>query len=215
MSVTRIKLCGFTREEDIRVAVEAGADAIGLVFYEPSKRNVSIEQARELSSLVPAFVSLVGLFVDADPKFVQSVLNEVPLSLLQFHGRESAEYCESFARPYIRAIRFKNEASTNSTEQNLELLESEIKGHKQARGFLIDSYHPEQAGGTGEAFNWADLSGKAENQLILAGGLSVENVSEAIRQVRPYAVDVSSGIETEPGIKSAEKIKAFIQAVRG
>jgi len=214
MSYTRIKLCGFTRAEDVRVAVEAGADALGLVFYPPSKRNVSVEQAVELAREVPPFVSLVGLFVDADSQFVSSVLEQVPLSLLQFHGNESAAFCESFKRPYIKAVRFETDSCDEAAKTNLQLLENAMREHKKARGILVDAYHPELAGGSGEAFNWSALENKSGPPIILAGGLSVQNVAAAIGTVKPCAVDVSSGIETKPGIKSADLMTGFIQAVR-
>lgn len=214
MSFVRIKLCGFTRADDIRVAVESGADALGLVFYPPSKRNVSIEQAVELAREVPPFVSLVGLFVDADSEFVDSVLKQVPLSLLQFHGNESAEFCESFNRPYIKAVRFETGSGDEARESNLQLFESAVREHQKARGILVDAYHPELAGGSGEAFNWSALENKSGPPIILAGGLSVQNVATAIETVKPCAVDVSSGIESEPGIKSAKLMTDFIRAAR-
>lgn len=214
MSIVRIKLCGFTRVEDIRVAVTAGADALGLVFYPSSKRNVSVEQAVELASEVPPFVSLVGLFVDAGSDFVHNVLNQVPLSLLQFHGNETAEFCESFNRPYIKAVRFQTGSHDDVNDANLQLLQATMREHKKARGFLVDAYHPELAGGSGETFNWAALENKTGQPIILAGGLSAGNVATAIEAVKPYAVDVSSGIETKPGIKSAKLITDFIKAAK-
>ena len=213
MPATRIKLCGFTRVDDVCTAIDAGADAIGLVFFASSKRNVSIEQAKALAAVVPPFVPLVGLFVDADPEFVETVLSQVPLSLLQFHGKESAGYCESFHRPYIKAVRFRAEKSESGEQSNSQALQKAMREHRQASGFLIDTYHPELAGGSGETFNWSELGSTTDKPIILAGGLTTKNVGAAITQVRPYAVDVSSGIEKSPGIKSASLIREFIQAV--
>lgn len=215
MQATRIKMCGITRPEDARFAVESGADAIGLVFYPKSKRYVSPAQAQALLRDIPPFVASVGLFVDAEAKEVEATLAQVPLSLLQFHGDETAEYCESFRRPYIKAVRFRVDADENvSLQTNQALLKDVMQEHINAQGFLIDSYHPQHAGGSGESFAWSQIPDQLERPIILAGGLSASNVGDAISQVQPYAVDVSSGIESQPGEKSVELMSAFVAAVR-
>ncbi len=204
MGRTRVKICGLTRPSDAVAACEAGADAIGLVFYPPSSRNLSPECAREISSAVPPFVQRVGLFVDADPELVREMIVEADLDLLQFHGNESAGYCESFGRGYIKSLAMKPGVDPATV----------FSQHPAARGFLLDTYHPARPGGTGETFNWDLFPHTSGRPLILAGGLTADNVTEAIRACTPYAVDVSGGVESTPGIKSAEKISAFIRQVR-
>jgi phosphoribosylanthranilate isomerase len=202
--VTRIKICGITREEDALAAAHSGADAIGLVFYEQSPRHVSIGRAKLLAAALPPFVNVVGLFVDAEAAFVRDVLAEVPLDLLQFHGGESPQYCAQFDRPYLKAIRIK---------AGVDLLQcaSDFRG---ARGLLLDAHVEGIPGGTGIAFDWAMIPRKVPLPIILSGGLDTENVAAAIEQVRPYAVDVSSGVEAKKGIKDAAKIAAFINEVK-
>jgi phosphoribosylanthranilate isomerase len=202
--VTRIKICGITREEDALAAAHSGADAIGLVFYEQSPRHVSIGRAKLLAAALPPFVNVVGLFVDAEAAFVRDVLAEVPLDLLQFHGGESPQYCAQFDRPYLKAIRIK---------AGVDLLQcaSDFRG---ARGLLLDAHVEGIPGGTGIAFDWAMIPRKVPLPIILSGGLDAENVAAAIEQVRPYAVDVSSGVEAKKGIKDAAKIAAFINEVK-
>lgn len=200
---TRVKICGITRVEDALAAVEAGADAIGLVFYAPSPRGVKINQAAEISNKIPAFVSVVGLFVDATPDFVREVLAEVSLDVLQFHGEEPPEYCRQFDLPYMKAIRVK--ADTNLVQYALDF--------HDAKALLLDTYTEGMAGGTGHVFDWNLIPKDLPHTVVLAGGLNSENVTQAIKQVRPYAVDVSGGVELTKGIKSAEKIVAFIQGV--
>ncbi len=200
---TRVKICGITRVEDALAAVEAGADAIGLVFYAPSPRGVKINQAAEISNKIPAFVSVVGLFVDATPDFVREVLAEVSLDVLQFHGEETPEYCRQFDLPYMKAIRVK--ADTNLVQYALDF--------HDAKALLLDTYTEGMAGGTGHVFDWNLIPKDLPHTVVLAGGLNSENVTQAIKQVRPYAVDVSGGVELTKGIKSAEKIVAFIQGV--
>lgn len=200
---TRVKICGITRVEDALAAVEAGADAIGLVFYAPSPRGVKITQAAEISNKIPAFVSVVGLFVDATPDFVREVLAEVSLDVLQFHGEETPEYCRQFDLPYMKAIRVK--ADTNLVQYALDF--------HDAKALLLDTYTEGMAGGTGHVFDWNLIPKDLPHTVVLAGGLNSENVTQAIKQVRPYAVDVSGGVELTKGIKSAEKIVAFIQGV--
>ena len=197
---TRIKICGITRIEDALAAATAGADAIGLVFAD-SPRRVSIEQARAVCAALPPFITTVGLFVDAPEAQVREILGQVPLDLLQFHGRESPEDCQRFGRPYIKAIRMQVGVDLRAAAQRFQ----------RAAGLLLDSYHPQMAGGSGESFDWALVPPDLGKPVILAGGLTPENVARAIAVVRPYAVDVSSGVEQDKGIKDAAKIAAFIR----
>lgn len=200
---TRAKICGITRVEDALAAVAAGADAIGLVFYAKSPRCVTAEQAAVICAALPPFVSSVGLFVDAEAGQVNAVLNQVPLDLLQFHGDESPQYCRQFARPYIKAVRMAEGVDLSAV----------AAGYHEARGLLLDSYQKGMPGGTGHAFDWARIPPGLNTAVILAGGLNPGNVGEALRQVRPYAVDVSSGVERDKGIKDADKIIAFMRGV--
>lgn len=199
----RVKICGITRVEDALFAVEQGADAIGLVFYDPSPRNVSISQAIEIANKIPAFVSVVGLFVNAEARFVNDVLSKVKLGLLQFHGDETPENCAQYARPFIKAIRVKDDT-------NLVQCASEFSA---AKGLLLDTYTEGVAGGTGHVFDWSLVPKHLTLPVILAGGLNANNVADAIQQVNPYAVDVSGGVELAKGIKDAAKITAFMQQV--
>lgn len=200
---TRVKICGITRAEDALIAARLGADAIGMVFYEPSPRFVTIQQARTLLRPLPPFVSRVGLFVDADKDSVQNVIENVPLDILQFHGNESPEYCRGFNRPYIKAVPMKPGVSLREEEER----------HSEAIALLLDSYSASAAGGTGKAFDWSMIDSDLNKPIILAGGLEAGNVAAAIQQVRPYAVDVSSGVEGGKGIKDASKMAAFINEV--
>ncbi len=200
---TRTKICGITRVEDGLAAASTGADAIGLVFHGASPRNVAVEQAVAICAALPPFVTTVGLFVDAPAATVFDILQKVPLDLLQFHGDESAEYCRSFSRPYIKAIRMADGV-------DLQMAATE---YSDARGLLLDTYHKGIAGGTGETFDWARIPADLALPVILAGGLEPENVAAAVRSVHPFAVDVSSGVEAEKGIKDAAKIIAFIRGV--
>lgn len=201
---TRVKICGITREEDARIAVASGADAIGLVFYPGSARNVRIEQARRIAGAVAPFVTLVGLFVNATAADIHEVTAAVPLGLLQFHGQENNADCSQFGLPFIKSIAMRSETD----------LSSEMAKFPDASGFLLDSYQPDTHGGGGKTFNWALVPATRNAPLILAGGLTPENVALAISTVRPYAVDVSSGVESASGIKSAEKIYAFMTGVQ-
>lgn len=198
---TRVKFCGFTRVEDAVIAAGLGVDAIGLVFYPPSPRNVSIEQAAAIVKALPAFVSVVGLFVDAEPDFITQVLQQVSIDCLQFHGEESPAACRLYGKPYIKAIRMK--ADTNLSELAGE--------YADAAGLLLDAYHPGMQGGTGSGFDWELIKNLNKLPIILAGGLSPDNAELAVQQVRPYALDVSSGVETEKGIKNAAKMAEFIK----
>ncbi len=200
---TRVKICGITRLEDALVAVDLGVDALGLVFYAPSPRNVTIATAADVARQIPAFVSVVGLFVNAEPSFVEEVIANVGLSLLQFHGDETPEDCERFGLPYIKAIRVK--ADTNLVQY--------ARDFTSAKALLLDTYTEGVAGGTGQLFDWNLIPSALPKPVILAGGLQANNVAQAIWQVKPYAVDVSGGVEATKGIKDAQKIAAFMQQV--
>jgi phosphoribosylanthranilate isomerase len=201
---TRIKICGITRPQDGRAAAALGADAIGLVFWPRSSRLVTPAQARAVIAELPPFVTTVGLFVDATPAEIEAVLAAVPLDLLQFHGNESPQACRAAGRPYLKAVRMRPGVE-------LERLAGE---YADAAGLLVDAYVSGLPGGTGATFDWAALPAAPAFPLVLAGGLEAGNVAGAIRQVRPWAVDVSGGVETAKGIKDAAKMAAFIQGVR-
>lgn len=205
MTAVRVKICGITRVEDALAAAAAGADAIGLVFYAKSPRAVDIEQAREILAALPPFVTSVGLFVDAERSELERILASVPLDLLQFHGDESVQQCEAFGRPYIKALRVK--AGDDIAAQ--------VACYHSAQGILLDAYVEGVPGGTGEAFDWSLIPQALSKPLILAGGLRPDNVAEAVSRVRPYAVDVSGGVEASKGVKDVEKVGAFIRAARG
>jgi len=200
---TRIKICGLTREADVDAAVAAGADAIGFVFYPPSPRYVTPQRAAELAQRIPPFVTLTALFVNAAPEEIEAVLARVPVNLLQFHGDEREAECRRWSRPYIRAARVK-------PEMDLLQYAAEFSG---ARALLLDAF-VDGYGGGGQVFDWSLIPANLPCPMILSGGLSPENVGEAVRKVRPAAVDVSSGVEAAKGIKDAAKITAFVAAVR-
>jgi phosphoribosylanthranilate isomerase len=202
----RVKICGITSIEDAQTVCDAGVDAIGLVFYEKSPRNVSIQQAKAICESLPPFVTSVGLFLDAPKEFVESVLAEVSLDLLQFHGSEQADYCESFKRPYIKAIGMQginDEAEFNSFADE----------YPRAKGFLVDSHAAGKAGGTGQTFNWENLPRSCNKPIILAGGLNPENTADAIKIDDIYGIDLSSGVESSPGIKDPQKIQQLMTEV--
>ena len=201
---TRVKICGITRADDALAAAAMGVDAIGLVFYDQSPRNIEIETAATICRQLPAFVTTVALFLDADQSLVNEVLAHVPVEVLQFHGAEDPAYCERFARPYIKAL--------GMGALNREGLISQSKAYKNARGLLLDSHKPGAAGGTGETFDWNSIPA-LNKPVILAGGLTVNNVAEAVNRVHPWAVDVSSGVEVDKGIKSVELMSAFMQEI--
>ncbi len=203
MSRTRIKICGLTRPQDVRAAVDHGADAIGFVFYPPSPRAVSIEQAAELVALLPPFVTSVGLFVNAAEEQINDVLEHVPLQLLQFHGDEAEADCARYGRPWIKAARMR---------AGIDLIEF-FSLHPRAGGILLDAF-VEGYGGGGKTFDWSLIPEGFGRPLVLSGGLDAGNVVEAVRRVRPWAVDVSSGVESDKGIKDVAKIAAFIAGVR-
>lgn len=201
---TRVKICGFTQACDAREAALLGADAIGLVFYPPSPRNVDIGQARVIAEALPPFVTVVGLFVDEDPGRVAEVLREVRVDLLQFHGDETPEYCAAFGRPYIKAVRM-------GPGTDLPRVASDYRG---ARGLLLDADDRHAKGGTGTAFDWALVPPECPLPLVLAGGLNPDNAGEALRRVRPFGLDVSSGVEAAKGVKDKNKMAAFLKEVQ-
>ncbi|MCH9690740.1 MAG: phosphoribosylanthranilate isomerase [Gammaproteobacteria bacterium] len=200
----RVKICGITTPEDAQVVIEAGADALGLVFYPPSPRHISIDQAQQVAAAVPPFVTLTGLFVNAKPSLVQRVLAQVPLNLLQFHGDETATYCDQFQRPYIKAFAMK---------PAFEPLAA-MAQYPRARGFLLDAYRPGVPGGTGAVFDWQRVPQNSGHSILLAGGLTEKNVAQAIASAKPQAVDVSGGVEMSPGCKDPQKVHDFITAAK-
>lgn len=204
MPRTRIKICGLTRVEDVQAAVAAGADAVGFVFYPASARHVSLEQAQTLMAHVPPFVNIVGLFVNAEAALVDATLERLPIQLLQFHGDETEADCVRYGRPYVRAVRMR---------EGVDLVEY-AACFPSARGFLLDAF-VEGYGGGGKVFDWSLIPERFDRPLILSGGLDAENVGAAVARVHPWAVDVSSGVETETkGIKDAGAIRRFISGVR-
>ncbi|KPW50974.1 MULTISPECIES: phosphoribosylanthranilate isomerase [Pseudomonas syringae group] len=205
MSAVRSKICGITRIEDALAAAEAGADAIGLVFYPKSPRAVTVLQARAIIAALPPFITTVGLFVNASRCELNETLDAVALDMLQFHGDETPEECDGYHRPYIKALRVK--AGDDIAQA--------CRTYRNARGVLLDTYVEGVPGGTGETFDWALIPDSLDKPVILAGGLTSANVAQAIAQVRPYAVDVSGGVEKSKGIKDREKILAFMSAVHG
>jgi phosphoribosylanthranilate isomerase len=204
MMRTRVKICGITRRQDALTAAELGADAIGFVFYSSSPRFIDVTGAQKIAQCLPPFITKVGLFVNAVAGDVRETGNLVGLDLLQFHGDEDAEFCRSFDLPYLKAIRMQDNT-------NISMLANQ---YHDAAGFLLDSYVADQAGGTGQVFDWRKIPAGLSRPVVLAGGLTPENVGSAIKQVKPYAVDVSSGVEQRPGIKDTNKISEFMKAVR-
>lgn len=203
MNRTRVKICGLTRTGDVDAAVQAGADALGFVFAAGSKRWLDASLAVQLVRRVPAFVTRVGLFLNQDAEEVERVLDQVPLNLLQFHGTEEGGYCRQFGMPYIKAV-------SAQTGPALERVETEFR---DAAGLLLDSHPAGGLGGTGQVLDWSRIE-PGRLPLILAGGLTAANVGEAVRQVRPWAVDVSSGVEDRPGIKNATAMREFIKEAK-
>jgi phosphoribosylanthranilate isomerase len=199
----RVKICGLTREQDVQFAVRAGADALGFVFAPGSKRLLSAERASVLVRPVPAFVTRVGLFLNQPAKDVKRILERVPLNLLQFHGTEDGDYCRQFGWPYIKAV-------SMDSKQAVERIEGE---YQDAAGLLLDSHSPGGLGGTGHVFDWKQIE-RGTLPIILAGGLNADNVTEAVRLVQPWAVDVSSGVESAPGIKSDAAVQKFINEAK-
>jgi len=203
MTEVRVKICGITRGEDLQAAIVAGADALGFVFTRRSKRVLNRAAAGPLVRMTPAFVARVGLFLDQEFEEVARVLDSVPLSLLQFHGSESAEYCRQFGMPYIKAVSMSTTAAVTQAERD----------YPDAAALLLDSHPPGGAGGTGSVFDWSMIP-PASMPLVLAGGLTPENVRQAVVQVKPWAVDVSSGVEDAPGEKNVEKLRKFIREAK-
>ena len=201
---TRVKICGITNVKDAISAVNAGADAIGLVFYAPSPRFVSIEQAQQIVAAMPPFVSVVALFVNALPRRIKTVLAQVRIDIVQFHGDETRGDCEQIKLPYYKAIRVK--ADTNLLQYEAEF--------SSAKALLLDTHSDAAFGGTGQVFDWGLIPQNLTKPVILAGGLTAENVALGIKQVRPYAVDVSGGVEQSKGVKDVAKIAAFMHAVK-
>ena len=199
--MTKVKICGFTDPDNARDASIAGVDAVGLVFYDKSPRNVDVQKAQEIIDALPPFVNRVGLFVNANPSFVDEILCEVPLDTLQFHGDESLLDCTQYQMPFIKSLRVRPDTNVVQVAEQFS----------SARAILLDSFNPSSFGGTGEAFDWSLACVDISLPIILAGGLNSDNVSSAIRQVRPYAVDASSGVESAPGVKDIDKIEAFIR----
>jgi len=208
--MTRIKICGLTRVQDVRLVAELGADALGMVFYAHSPRNVSVPKAAQLVAATPPFISTVGLFVNPFADEVREVLRHIPLSVLQFHGEEDAAFCAQFGLPYLKAIRVK---------PGLDLLQCASlyvgsRNYAGAQGLLLDTFVEGTHGGTGQSFDWNLIPHNLPLPIILSGGLHAENVAQAIQKVRPYAVDISSGVEETKGIKDAAKVAAFINEVK-
>ena len=201
---TRVKICGITRQQDALDAVRLGADAIGLVFYPPSPRAVTAEQAAEIVRLLPPFVTVVALFVDALRDEIATVLNQVRIDLIQFHGSETPDDCRGHGRPWVKAVRMREDT-------DLHAIKREYAG---ASALLLDAYQPGKPGGTGAVFDWRAIPAELASEIVLAGGLSAENIETAIQQVKPYAVDVSGGVEQQKGIKDANKIAAFMCGVK-
>jgi len=197
----KIKICGFTQAQNARDASLLGIDAIGLVFYDKSPRYVEIERALEIVQALPPFINRVGLFVNADSYFIDEVLCEVPLDTLQFHGDETPQECQQYGLPFMKALRVNEQTNIPKLAQD----------YHQANGLLLDAYNSTTYGGTGESFDWSLAKVELDLPIILAGGLNPETVGKAIQQVSPYAVDVSSGVESSKGIKDIQKIQQFIQ----
>lgn len=201
---TRVKICGITRTEDALAAVSFGADAIGFVFWQQSARNILPQQARPITKTIPAFVTTVGVYVDPTVEWVHETATIANLGLLQFHGNESPEFCDQFSLPYVKALRIK---------EDMDLLEYANR-YQSAKALLLDTYSANLPGGTGEVFDWTLIPANLPLPIILSGGLTPDNVVHAIAKVKPWAVDVSSGVEASKGIKDINKISAFMQRVK-
>ncbi|MGD9661667.1 MAG: phosphoribosylanthranilate isomerase [Porticoccaceae bacterium] len=204
MSRTRVKICGITSVADGLLAANSGADAIGLVFYAPSPRNISLDAAVAIAGAVGPFVTTVALFVNPDPSLVEDVITRVKSHVLQFHGDESPDFCQQFGHSYIKAIRVREDTNIHDA----------IAPYKGAAGFLFDAWSEDRYGGTGKSFNWDKVKNLNGFPFILAGGLTPENGAGAIRTTNPYGVDVSGGVELSPGIKDSDKICRFVAEVR-
>lgn len=202
--MTRIKCCGMTRIEDALLAAELGVDAIGIVLTAHSKRQISLERAKAIVQAMPPFVTTVALCMDDEANFVQDIIDIVRPSMLQFHGSESDEWCKQFGQPYLKAIAMGEGAAALY----------QLHDHPHAAGLLLDGHGLGEPGGSGKTFDWSLMPRDLKQPLILAGGLTAANVAHAIRVARPWAVDVSSGVESAPGIKDAQKMREFIAAAR-
>jgi phosphoribosylanthranilate isomerase len=202
---TRIKICGITRHEDAMLCIKNGVDALGLVFYPPSPRNLSVMQAREILRDLPPFITIVALFMNPSREEVEQVLADCRIDRLQFHGSEDGRFCEQFSFPYYKAV------AMGDGVQDFQQLQEE---YANSSAFLLDSHRRDQAGGSGQAFDWSMVPDDIGRPVILAGGLGPDNVQSAIRQIRPYAVDCSSAVESEPGIKDPIKVRQFVENVQ-
>jgi phosphoribosylanthranilate isomerase len=196
----RVKICGLRQADDAVFAAQVGADAIGLVFYPPSPRAVDIAIAVDIARALPPFVSCVGLFVDATAAEIDQILSQVPLSVLQFHGKESAQFCEQFQLPWIKAVRMRPDINLHQQRQC----------YSRAQGLLLDAYKSGVPGGTGDQFDWHRIPTDIAVDVVLAGGIHIDNVQQAIQQVKPWAIDVSGGVESHKGVKDRAKIAAFM-----
>ena len=200
MTQPRVKICGLRQADDAVFAAQVGADAIGLVFYPPSPRAVDIAIAVDIARALPPFVSCVGLFVDATAAEIDQILSQVPLSVLQFHGKESAQFCEQFQLPWIKAVRMRPDINLHQQRQC----------YSRAQGLLLDAYKSGVPGGTGDQFDWHRIPTDIAVDVVLAGGIHIDNVQQAIQQVKPWAIDVSGGVESHKGVKDRAKIAAFM-----
>ena len=205
MRRTRVKICGITRPEHARAAAGVGADAIGLMFYKPSPRYVSRERAREVCVALPPLVSVVGVFVNPEPYEVEAVVESLPVDLLQFHGDEPPELCVDAGKPYVKAVRVRTREDIVGASAR----------YSSARALLLDAHHDALWGGTGIRFDWNVVPHDVQHPIVLAGGLTPENVAGAVRLVRPFAVDVSGGVETAPGVKDTRRMELFMKEVAG
>ena len=205
MRRTRVKICGITRPEHARAAAEVGADAIGLMFYEPSPRCVTRDRARDVCAALPPLVSVVAVFVNPEPPEVEAVVEDLPVDLLQFHGDESPELCAQAGKPYLKAVRVRNRDDVVRAAAR----------YAGARALLLDAHHDALWGGTGTQFDWNMVPDDVDHPVVLAGGLTPGNVARAIRLVRPFAVDVSGGVESAPGVKDARSMERFMKEVAG
>ncbi len=204
MTYTRVKMCGLRQADDAVYAARAGVDAIGLVFYPPSPRAVDIETACDIARALPPFVSCVGLFVNATAAQIDETLNQVPLSLLQFHGDETPEFCDQFQLPWIKAVRMRPDIDLHEQRQV----------YSRAQGLLLDAYKKGVPGGTGDQFDWHRIPSDIAQDVVLAGGIDCQNVQQAIAQVNPWAIDVSGGVESHKGVKDRVKISDFMSQVK-
>ncbi|ORU93029.1 MAG: N-(5'-phosphoribosyl)anthranilate isomerase [Cycloclasticus sp. symbiont of Bathymodiolus heckerae] len=201
---TRVKICGITQADNAVAAISAGADALGFVFYEPSPRYVNIDQAKNIFNKISPFINKVALFVNAEHDYVSSILNNLNIDVLQFHGDEDEAFCRSFNTPYLKAVRIQEAADVQKA----------VTSFASASGILVDAYDQTQYGGTGKTFNWDLLPNKCDLPIILAGGLNDKNIYQAIHATRPYAVDVSSGVEKSKGVKDHALIEQFMHEVK-